>query len=328
MKIKKFYDLLLLALLMCLIDPGKIWAERIKIGVADFINKTEYNHALDQVTESFINILSASSSNIEVVRIKNLNLSDSDTEIISQSAKSSGCKYIVLGTLASLKYNSKPEYTGFLRTSIKGLTNQISTVLNVRLIDSGTGKIVLSESGESKNIKYKTDAYITLNASNEKIKEVTNKYNLSAKESFISASSGLSEKICAFLTGEYPKIYDVKVNSKNKNKNKNSRRKKNLGIIQGTLKINRGESAGISEGTIYRIFNETGEIFDFNGASLGHEKLNIAIAEVSKVNSNFSIAEVKGGNLKNIRDGDKAEQITQDEAMLIIEHDNFIKDRQ
>ena len=72
----------------------------------------------------------------------------------------------------------------------------------------------------------------------------------------------------------------------------------------------------------------TGEIFDFNGASLGHEKLNIAIAEVSKVNSNFSIAEVKGGNLKNIRDGDKAEQITPDEAMLIIEHDNFIKDRQ
>ena len=64
-----------------------------------------------------------------------------------------------------------------------------------------------------------------------------------------------------------------------------------------------------------------------NGDSLGREKFTIAIAQVKNVQTSSCTAEIKGGKFNNIKNEDKAEQITAEEANAIIAQNDFTNSR-
>ena len=117
------------------------------------------------------------------------------------------------------------------------------------------------------------------------------------------------------LTGDYPheKLYLLSASDGRKR------------VVLGSANLSYQAFSGIQRENICYIDGE--EIFDINGTSLGHEKLNIAIAEVRDTAANFCNADVKAGYFNKIRTGDKAEQITEEEAQLIIDSNNFIRNR-
>ena len=103
--------------------------------------------------------------------------------------------------------------------------------------------------------------------------------------------------------------------------------KKSTKNILGTLKVDRGTLSGIQEGAVYRVYFDGDEVFDSNGQSLGYDKCTVAIAEVKEVRENFCTAEITAGVPNNIRTGDKAEQITEEEARSIIDNNDFTRTR-
>ena len=60
---------------------------------------------------------------------------------------------------------------------------------------------------------------------------------------------------------------------------------------------------------------------------MGREKFNIAIAQVNSVKTDYCIASVLGGNFSNLHIGDKAELINMEEAQLILENNDFSRNR-
>ena len=279
-----------------------------------------------KINKIFKDVLSNSSSNIEVVSAQN-SFSNLDEAVIS--GKSTGCKYIILGALIGHDINSSQSTSGgvFFSSPKFEITTTQHIALDVRIIEVTTGKIIFSTSGKgiaSYSYSYNTNSTKDMEKSSKIEQE---RYETNLEKAILSSSSIASEKVCAFLIGEYPKVYPIKDNTNNKTKKSKKKSKKGETTPLGTVKIDRGTSTGIVDNAFYRIFFEGEEVFDFNGNSLGREKFTIAIAQVKTVQTNFCTAEIKGGNFNNIKNEDKAEQITAEEANAIIAQNDFTNSR-
>ncbi|MBQ7578051.1 MAG: hypothetical protein IJT21_07300 [Synergistaceae bacterium] len=300
-------------------------ASPVRIGVADFVDKTSgKNYTVPrEITEKFMNILDSYSSNINVSTSKSFqNLNSLTAESAANAGRSEGCKYVVLGAIISDK-------SDFMMISKPGLlydapvaTEHIQIMnISVRLIEAETGKIVLSVSGVGRgSYTISNKEAIRLNATKEGKQKMIDDLENIRKIAFDSASSMAAEKICAFLTGEYPEVINIKAAPP-------ARRGRKTNSAPSTVTINKGSDSGVGGKTFYKIFYEGEEIFDSGNNSLGREKFNIAVAEVTSSRTNSSVANITGGTAANIRTGDKAEQITPEEAQLIIDNKDFIKKR-
>ena len=299
-------------------------ANPIRVGVADFVNRSSEHKSIltVEMTEIFMKILTSYSSNIEAAVSKSFQSTNSLTaESAINAGKSEGFKYIILGALMSEKVTgSTINKPGFLYSTPIATVQTHTINIALRLIEVDTGKIILSVSGGgsgslTRNIKDQ----MKISGTEEGRRQTIEDFKNARKIAFSAASSMAAEKICVFLTGEYSEVTSVKAAPPARNKKKTS--------TPSTITINRGTSSGVSEKTFYRIFYEGQEIYDSNGKILDKEKFNIAVAEVTSVKTNSCIANITGGIASNIRKGDKAEQITPEEAQLIIDNNDFVQKR-
>ena len=316
--------ILIAFILLVFVIFSQAQAETINLGVAEFVNRTGINYTLPgQLTKIFADILASYSSNINVISSKSFQALNSHTpEEASKIAKSSGCKYIVLGALINENMTTSNIMKPGLLYSTPVATVQTQTInISVRLIEVDTGKIILSVSGTgSGSFTYKIKEYAKDAAAKEGMQKILARQEKNKESAFSAASSMAAEKISVFLTGEYPEVTSVKVISSSKQaKKKNAK--------PSTVIINKGTSSGVGEKTFYKIFYEGSEIFNSKGDSIGREKFNLAVAEVVSVKAHNSTANITGGSANNIRKGDKAEQITPDEAQLIIDNNDFVSKR-
>ena len=339
-KMKKFNTVLLiltiLALVIYVASPSE--AKKVRVAVHEFVSKTSdiLPKMLPEITDIFSKILSSSSNNnIDVIssnspeKLQTLNIQNA-----LELGKNSMCQYVVLGTVMK---NSNYALKG--GDPMVGTTFGQKLIIEVRVIDVAKGEIVLSASGIGTG-EYFSKTFWGLGISEKKIKKMIEdseaKFKDVQRRSIDIAASKISEKISVALVGEYPEVFSIqsqqsqsmqtKANTKSKTTQGSAKKSTHKNIL-GTVRINRGSSAGIHEKVLYRIYIDGEEIFDINGTSLGHEKLNIAIAEVRDTAANFCNADVKAGYFNKIRTGDKAEQITEEEAQLIIDSNNFIRNR-
>ena len=314
-----------------------VYAEQIRIGVADFVDRTNSSHSspnsMREVTDIFTKILASYSNNMEVTNSKSFQaLNGVTTDNFANAGKSAGCQYVVLGALTKgdIDFSHSYKESGFL-VSISTIKDTIYTYtanLDVRVIEVNTGKIIFSSSGTGQSSYSKDVKEATKNAYSQKeIQKTLNEQEKIKGQALSKASSMTAEKIYTFLTGEYPEISSIKANTPPAKKSKRKTKKIEKNASLGTVTINYGTSVGVNEKTFYKIFFEGEEVHDFSGNSLGREKFNIAIAEVNNAKTDYSIASVTGGIFENIRTGDKAEQITQEEAQAIIERNDFAKNR-
>ena len=298
---KKFSFALLIVFLFVLLIGSSAYAEKIRVAVAEFVDKTDSISSvlLIPFTETFMKYLAESSNNIEVVSSKSFQLyhTKADENYVSVG-KSEHCEYLVLGAL--VQYQSS------------------LNAIDVKLIEVKTGDIILSVSGVGKAPN--SDSTKKAISLKERMEDFENSRNAALS----SAASMAAEKICAYLTGEYPRVSSLQSVTQNKKKSKN---KKSKDSVLGTINIDKGTLSGIHENVFFKIFFEGEEVFDFNGSSLGHEKFNVAVAKVKKVRTDYCTAEVIGGIFTNIRNDDKAEQITEEEAMRIIADNDFSRNR-
>ena len=323
---KKFSFVLLIIFLFVFSMSSSASAGKIRVGVADFVDKTNNRFYQPQIrTDIFIETLGSSSNNLEAVGSKSFQALHGVT-LENVANTETGCQYIVLGDLTS--YHADMEGLS-VASNAKKITYTISITVDTRLIETNTGKIILYASGTGNaSHVYDKKEYSKLMSSKKGHDENINKQIELGNKAWHSAFSMVSEKICAFLTGEYPEVSSVTVKVHNTKKSNNKKNKKaEEDISLGTLNINRGTSSGVYDGTFYKIFFEGEEVFDINGNSLGREKFNVAVAEVKSAKTDYSTASVTGGIFENIREGDKAEQITKGQAQLIIRNSDFVKNR-
>ena len=294
---------------------SSVSAEPIRLGVAEFVSRTSTadKELLQHVTEIFAEILS-SSQNIEVTKSKKLGaLKAVNAQSAAEAGKNAGCQYVLLG--AVMDGVTKTDYNNPWKPVI-----EIESVLETRVIEVATGKMILSASGKGQ-VKYTQSTRILIGSKgvDAEMERLQNLQQANQEKSLTLAASMAAEKICSSLAGEYPQISSFRKSKAGK--------KSASGKILGTLRVNRGTSAGIQEGAIYRVYFDGEEVLDFNGKSLGSDKCTVAIAEVKEVRENFCTAEVTAGTLHNIREGDKAEQISEEEAQSITDSNDFTRTR-
>ena len=308
---KKF----LWALVVCVVALHQASAEPIRLGVADFVSRTSAadKETLRRVTEIFTEILS-SSQNIEVTESKKLGaLKAVNAQSAVEVGKNTGCDYVLLG--AVMDGVGKTDYSNPWKPII-----EFETALETRIIEVATGAMILSAPGKgSAKVAYSPRISMGSKAANSEVERLQNIINANREKSFTIAASMAAEKICSSLAEEYPQISSFR---KSKAGKKSAGKK-----ILGTLKINRGTSAGIQEGAFYRIYFDGEEVSDIGGESLGREKCTVAVAEVSEVRENSCTANITAGAMNTIRNGDKAEQITKEEAQSIADSNDFTRTR-
>ena len=334
---KKFSFALLIVFLFVLLIGSSAYAEKIRVAVADFVNRepkmdsAQSFYFLKHIAEEFTKILDSYSDKIDAVSSKSLQTLNALTpKSLASVAKSEGCKYIVLGALTKFDVNSYVSYkSNSLIPTMDAQTSVYTVTFDVRVIEADTGKVVFSSSGTGQRSYRQTIENAKKIAASKEVQQEAIKESESIFNStYSSASSMAAEKVYTFLTGEYPEIISLKANTAKKKKSKTKSKKEKAKVESlGTVNINYGSKSGITEESFYRVFYEGEEIFDFTGNSLGCEKFNLAIARVSNVKDDYCTAEVIGGIFSNIRNGDKAERITSDEAQLIIDENDFVKNR-
>ncbi len=290
-------------------------AEPIRLGVADFVSRTSTadKETLRRVTEIFTGILS-SSQNIEVIESKKLGtLKAVNAQSATEAGKNAGCDYVLLG--AVMDGVTKTDYSSPWKPII-----EFEASLETRIIEVATGAIILSAPGKGfAKATYSPRISITGKGADEEVERLQNIIHAHQEKSFTIAASMAAEKICSSLAGEYPQISSFRKSKAGK--------KSAGGKILGTLRINRGTSEGIQEGAFYRIYFDGEEVSDIGGESLGREKCTVAIAEVSEVRENSCTANITAGAMNTIRNGDKAEQITKEEAQSITDSNDFTRTR-
>jgi len=88
--------------------------------------------------------------------------------------------------------------------------------------------------------------------------------------------------------------------------------------------ISVGASLGVKQGDLYKVYDEKEE-FDALGRSLGKNIEPKAVVSISKVNNNFSIAQVVKGNVAHVQFENKVEPISQIEASRLPIETGLIK---
>ena len=298
-------------------------SEPIRLGVMPFMSKASEvpMNLASKVTDMIVRNLYVSQtiSVIERERLRviaseqgiNLSSGVANQDLALRLGNLAGCRYMLLGSITQFaqKYENR-----LLSTSLLGYQDttihEITAVIEARLIDTATGKVVLSISRSGSAVKEgeKRKSYQNGFGSLSQLKE----------QAIEAASSRICDKVREVLANEYPMIISVSKNN---------------------IRINRGSTSSVNVGALYKVYQEGEELFDLNGQSLGKRIINLAILRVVNVSSEFSTVEVldnrpvptKTANKKSskqkkttnnndvrvpslIREGDKIEAISLSEA--------------
>ena len=291
--------------------PAMAADEMVRLGVMKFASKAEKVSALqaEVITDVFTRLLSNSRSIVVLERERlgmigrehKLNMSGLvDMGLAVEVGRLAGCQYMLLGSVTQLE---KAASVGGGLDIFMQAKQMAQATIDARVVDVRTSEIVLSlsETGTSSQ----TTTAVTLGS----FTNVETGFDDIEGRAIIASATKLGNRIRETLVGEYAHV--IRVESKKVN-------------------INRGATAGVKTGDLYRVYMEGSEMFDLDGTSLGRDIKNIAVVKVMDVRSEFSIAEVaaKGGKVELIQRGDKIEHISAEEAKELAKRkDAFPKDR-
>lgn len=250
-------------------------SEHIRLGIVPFLSRTSDVSAKQaaQVTDIITRCLNASQA-ISVIERERLITAAAENGLVlsagtlnkdsaAKIGQLSGCKYILLGSVTHLsqKYEQHSIRVSFMNYQNKNI-QETTAALEARIIDTATGKVILSISKNASVIqelgKINSDEY-SLTFSKIKLQAIE------------AAASRLCDKIREFLADEYAVI--ISIDKKN-------------------IMINRGRTSGVNVGNLYRVYKEGDEILDLNGNSLGKKIINLAVIRVTNVQREFSTAEI------------------------------------
>ena len=291
--------------------PASAADEMVRLGVMKFASKAEKVSALqaEVITDVFTRLLSNSRSIVVLERERldmigrehKLNMSGLvDMGLAVEVGRLAGCQYMLLGSVTQLE---KAASVGGGLDIFMQAKQMAQATIDARVVDVRTSEIVLSlsEPGTSSQ----TTTAVTLGS----FTNVETGFDDTEGRAIIASATKLGNRIRETLVGEYAHV--IRVESKKVN-------------------INRGATAGVKTGDLYRVYMEGSEMFDLDGTSLGRDVINIAVVKVKDVRNEFSVAEVapSGGKVELIQRGDKIEHISAEEAKELAKRkDAFPKDR-
>jgi len=264
-------------------------------GVMPFANKADKVSArqADIIADIFTRIL-AQSRNIAVVDrerfediAKEQKLSISglvDPRTAVSLGKIANCKYIICGSIIDFFQPDDTKVSLFLNFDFG---NRAFAQIEARIVNVETNEAMKSftEKGYSSS-----NSKVSL----EKVFDVP-EFNNKGTEAIIDAASRLAFRIREVTLGEFAHI--LSTNGKG-------------------IELNIGASDGVKKGGLYLAYFDGHEIRDIDGTLLDRRPEPVAVIKISDVYDNSSLAELtkKGGNISNLRRGDKIRIISEEEA--------------
>jgi len=242
-----------------------VWAARAKIGIPTFENKARVDRS---VADSFVDMLTTAfvkSRKFDVIERSSLSKIANEQALgasgaisadsAAQIGKLAGVSYMVIGIISQLGYSKKNIGAFGVHVS----RTEASIGIDIRLVDTTTGKIMLAESfTKKKNATGIGGGYVNVDLSSGPLSEL-------ARE----ICNEIVKKV--MFTVYPPKVVKVKGNN---------------------VMINYGESV-ISKGQVYTVFKKGEELIDPDtGESLGAEEEEVGTVKITRVTAKFSVGEI------------------------------------
>lgn len=298
---RKIISALVLAVMVLSLASCAEADDVVRLGVMSFANRSNglSNVQVDGIMDVFIRVL-ANSPSVAVIerdrlgalaREHNLSMSGVvDPNMAVTVGRLAGCEYILLGAVTKFNKNSKATGFGGLFAELK---TDVQVTIDVRVLDTKTGEVVLSVS-ETGRASKKSSA-----VSVGGVKQAEDSAGGLEDEAIQDAVTKLGQRVLEATVGEYMQVLSG-------------------GSSEITLSV--GATAGAHNGSMYRVFAEGSEVLDMRGRVIGRKTKTIAIVQVTEVQNEFSMARVvkNGGNPSLIRRGDKISPISPSEAQSII----------
>ena len=296
---KKFSFMLLTALFLGMILSSASCADdnkNIRLGVMKFLSRAE--GVSDKQAESIGDVFARMLANSKAITVVERDRLDEianehqllkegrfEDEAVIELGKLMSCQYMLLGAVTSLERKTR-EMDLWL---ISEKQQEVSTTLDIRVVDVTTSKIILSFS-ESGSASQKGSGFNFYGFQ-------TNDNNFTGIEipAIVEAVSRACFKIRETYGNEYAQVID---------------------ISSKEITINAGEDWGINSGALFEIYSEGAEVFNIDGTSMGKKRNPLALVKVTSVQKDFCVAEAvkNGGRASNIRKGSKMRPVTQKEA--------------
>ena len=296
---KKFSFMLLMAFLFGTVLSSTSWADEnknIRLGVMRFLSRADgvTDKQAEAIGDIFARIL-ANSKALTVVERDRLDEIANEHQLLKEGrfeddavielGKLMSCQYMLIGAVTALE--RKTTETDLWLVSEK--KQEVSTTLDIRVVDVTTSKIILSfaESGSSSQKGSGFNFY--------GFQTNDNKFTGIEIPAISEAVSRASFKIREIFGNEYASVID---------------------ISSKEITVNAGEDWGINPGTLFEIYSEGAEVFNIDGTSMGKKRNPLALVKVTSVQKDFCVAEVvkNGGRASNVRKGSKMRPVTQKEA--------------
>ena len=296
---KKFSFMLLTALFLGMILSSTSFAEDnkpIRLGVMKFLSRADgvSDKQAEAIGDIFARML-ANSKALTVVERDRLDEIANEHQLLKEGrfeddavievGKLMSCQYMLLGAVTNLERRIRE--TDLWLVSEK--KQEVSTTLDIRVVDVTTSKIILSFS-ESGNASQKGSGFNFYGFQ-------TNDNNFTGIEipAIVEAVSRACFKIRETFGEEYAQVIDISLKE---------------------ITISAGENWGISSGALFEIYSEGREVINLEGVSIGKKRNPLALVKVTSVQKDFCVAEVvkNGGRASNIRKGNKIRLVTQKEA--------------
>lgn len=311
-RLKNFLSAFCLPIIICLtFSVATVQAEEtepesqsqpIRLGVMRFLTRAEgvTDKQAEAIGDIFARMLANSKSLIVVERDRLDEIGNEhhllqegrfEDDAVIEIGKLMSCQYMLLGAVTSLE--RKTRETDLWLVSEK--RQEVSTTLDLRVVDVTTSKIILSFS-ESGSASQKGSGFNFYGFQ-------TNDQNFEGIEipAIVEAVSRAGFKIREVYGNEYAPVIDVTTKE---------------------ITIAAGEDWGITPGMLFEIYSEGKEVFNLDGTSMGKKRNPMAIVKVTSVQKDFCTAEVikNGGRASNVRKGNKIQPVNQKEAENLIKN--------
>lgn len=193
-----------------------------------------------------------------------------DPQRAVKAGKLIGADYFLTGQISFFTVTQKTVENPYVKGNYTHTVTAAITV-DMRIVDTRTGKIVAAEKGEASSV-------------NKFQSQSNGKVEVSAK-----LLDDLQRDLCDTLSIKtIDGVYPIKV----------------IGWSDGTAFLNRGEGGGLKVGDLLDVFNVGDELLDPDtGASLGATETKIGVARVTSVEPKFSKAQPVQGNVVSFPKG-------------------------
>jgi TolA-binding protein len=227
-----------------------------------------------------------------------------DPSMAVELGRIAGCQYMLLGSVTELSEKASGGAIPLfgLGGAIGVGKREAMATIDMRVVDVTTSEIVLSLSEMGTSSEESTAIAIAGFAAAEA------QFGGLQARAIAASASRLGHKIREELGDEYSYVVSTRGRD---------------------IHISLGGTSGVKEGDLYLVYDETGEIFDIDGTSLGQEKVYIAALKIRTVQSGYSVCDVvaEGGKAENIHRGDKIEPASSATLKAMAKRKEFVKDR-